>query len=196
MQINEIVDIIRAGIFVLKIEPKEDYLTFLKNLEYTETNDDSKTFVTKSYQVLKQNTNLNNQIKDAIKKVLKDCYQFKNYNSFKIFTSWGTKTPKNGSSNIHSHGNSWLSGVYYPEDSSPIRFYNDCMSIFSDLIIKENKYNSSEYILNPTKNTLILFPSSVRHEILLNNKETRYSLAFNILPKGVFGSYDTNLGEY
>lgn len=196
MQINEIVDVICAGIFVLKIEPKEDYLTFLKNLEYTETNDDSKTFVTKSYQVLKQNTNLNNQIKDAVKKVLKDCYQFKNYNSFKIFTSWGTKTPKNGASNTHSHGNSWLSGVYYPEDSSSIKFYNDHMSVFSDTVVEDNKYNTSCYILKPIKDTLILFPSSVRHEILKNTKETRYSLAFNILPKGIFGSYDSNIGEY
>ena len=196
MDVNEVIDVLHAGIFVLKIKPEEDYLSFLKKLDYVDTNDSSNTFVSKSYQVLKQNKFLNKQINEAIEKVLKDYYRFKNYKSFKVFTSWGTKTPNNGSSKTHNHGNSWLSGVYYPEDSSPIKFYNDHMSVFSDTVVEDNKYNTSCYILKPIKDTLILFPSSVRHEILKNTKETRYSLAFNILPKGVFGSYDSNIGEY
>ena len=43
-------------------------------------------------------------------------------------------------------------------------------------------------------NCLVLFFSNMRHNILPNNsKEGRYSLAFNVLPNGSFGTEDSFL---
>ena len=46
--------------------------------------------------------------------------------------------------------------------------------------------------LSPEDNYLILFFSQLRHKILLNtSNQNRFSLAFNILPKGEFGTIDS-----
>lgn len=85
--------------------------------------------------------------------------------------------------------------MYIPEDNenTGIRFTYD-NTIFNNVPKKYNIYNSHSWTLNNEKNLLILFFSHLKHKILPNlSKEDRYSLAFNILPKGNFGHADSRI---
>jgi uncharacterized protein (TIGR02466 family) len=116
--------------------------------------------------------------------------------SFNIFNSWFTKTKPSGFSDSHVHSNSWFSGCFYPEHNKDfnIKFYNDNLFAFKDDINNFGIYNSRDWIINPQKNQLILFFSTLRHEICQNKSEQdRYSLAFNVLPNGIFGVGDSKV---
>ena len=57
---------------------------------------------------------------------------------------------------------------------------------------KGNNYNAKEYLVTPQKNMLLFFPSYLWHTILNNHSDKpRYSLAFNLIPLGQYGSGDS-----
>ena len=113
---------------------------------------------------------------------------------FKFLNSWFSKTEPKGSSIIHSHNNSFLSGVYYPEgsDSFTISFFKKNDPFWSIQVDEVNDLNAKFQTLQINNdNTLILFPSNLRHKIDENNSnKDRYSLAFNINPSGYIGKRD------
>ena len=103
-------------------------------------------------------------------------------------TSWFTATLSGGSADEHAHCNSWFSGVVYfdeyDEDSSPIQFVNPPSGVYVTPST-DNEYNATDEVIVPERGTILLFPSSVRHRVLKNYSQyERYSLAFNVLPKG------------
>ena len=105
-----------------------------------------------------------------------------------ITTSWFTATLSGGSADEHAHCNSWFSGVVYfdeyDEDSSPIQFVNPPSGVYVTPST-DNEYNATDEVIVPERGTILLFPSSVRHRVLKNYSHyERYSLAFNVLPKG------------
>ena len=105
-----------------------------------------------------------------------------------ITTSWFTATLSGGSADEHAHCNSWFSGVVYfdeyDEDSSPIQFVNPPSGVYVTPAT-DNEYNATDEVIVPERGTILLFPSSVRHRVLKNYSQyERYSLAFNVLPKG------------
>ena len=119
---------------------------------------------------------------------------------FKISTSWISKTPPGGFSNFHTHANSFMSGILYfdeyDDNSGPLELasFNFPENSFQLVPTEFNEYNSQEYTIYPSKNLLILFPSYLYHRIGTNNSsETRYSLAFNIVPSGTIGMHDSTL---
>lgn len=142
-----------------------------------------------------------------IKKIILD--NFKNYNKeilklnceFVISTSWVTKVVKNSYSQIHCHKNSFYSGVLYfgdysSESSGKIEFNTPLLPFTDFLIIPEefNIFNSLIWNLPPQKNRLIFFPSYLQHRITEHSDmNVRYSLAFNIVPKGKYGRADSFL---
>ena len=128
-------------------------------------------------------------LEKEINKILKD-YIFnvlRQNTDFQYTTSWATKTTFGNKSDSHAHGNSWLSGVYYPmgDKSFKIKLHSLKPTFWSDRVIDYNIYNSRTWTFDIEDNHLIIFPSFVPHEILTNNsKQDRYSIAFNIIPKG------------
>jgi len=113
-----------------------------------------------------------------------------NYN-LKITDSWATMTKKGGFSHKHPHLHSFISGVFYPllKQKAEIKFYRKYTSDFWASTPKEyNLYNSDSWIVPVEKNNLILFKSYLDHEIVkYQGEENRYSIAFNIIPKGNIG---------
>ena len=76
--------------------------------------------------------------------------------------------------------------------SSHINFFNDTMTQFFTPPTKYNIYNSSDWVITPKDNFLILFFSQLRHKIMPNQStKDRFSLSFNLLPKGEFGADDS-----
>ena len=113
-----------------------------------------------------------------------------------ITTSWYTVTFPGGYSAEHAHCNSWYSAVVYfadyDDDSSQIQFVNPPSGVYVHPA-DYTDYNCSDAKVSPERGNIILFPSDVRHKILVNHsKEDRFSMAFNILPKGYIDAGDSS----
>ena len=55
-----------------------------------------------------------------------------------------------------------------------------------------NNYNSTSWTVPVQQNRLLIFPAYIPHRIMRNSgKKIRYSLAFNVIPKGIFGWGDS-----
>ena len=121
-------------------------------------------------------------------------------NKFEISTSWITKCEKGDNSPLHSHGNCFWSGIcYYGEKyctSSSLIFQHPLFDYIKNYGCsvdpkRKTRANKMIEIITPSKNTLILFPSYLKHGIQTHKSNFhRYSLAFNIVPIGEYGSHD------
>ena len=120
--------------------------------------------------------------------------------SFEITTSWITKVESNSISHFHNHKNCLYSGVLYfdnLENCAPIEFSDDNLKPQSFIINKPsnfNNYNCSTWNIHPAKNNILFFPSYLNHRVGLHQSNVpRYSLAFNLIPVGIFGYCDSSL---
>tara|TARA_B100000427_G_scaffold329125_1_gene344175 strand:+ start:1495 stop:2133 length:639 start_codon:yes stop_codon:yes gene_type:complete len=125
--------------------------------------------------------------------------QFLDYESdFKITTSWITKTTKGVSSSYHNHKNSFFSGVYYfdeyDKESANIDFLNPLSDLSSFMLDpgRLTPVNANYVSFPPGDKTVIFFPSYLVHRVGIHKSDKpRYSLAFNIVPTGDYGSGDS-----
>jgi len=194
MEHIETVPICSNALFIYKLNIKND-LTLRFKKEKFKPLESATALITKDLNILKKYNHLNKEIKKAVDQTLKEVLMFENID-YRIFSSWITKTPPQSFSDPHNHCNSWLSGVYYPKGNPGfgIKFYHDGISQFFTPPKKYNTYNSREWVVIPKDNYLVLFFSQSRHQIMPNlSSEDRYSLAFNIIPTGNFGTGDSNI---
>jgi uncharacterized protein (TIGR02466 family) len=136
------------------------------------------------------------RLKKVLNKVLKDVNEkvWKLDRELIMTTSWLTQTSTTGESKPHSHLNSMFSGVFYFQDSSPITFSHPRTNTIYHPPYENTVYNSERWTVSPKKHDLILFPSEIIHTIEANNNpQSRYSLAFNVLPIGVLGYKDSTI---
>lgn len=113
----------------------------------------------------------------------------------KITQSWISHKDPKQIHKSHFHSNSILSGVYYFDEQTeiePIIFEKDassthagCMHIAAKHQDLDNKpFAWDFYSFNATANTLIIFPSWLKHRVDANKfNQRRKSLAFNIVPR-------------
>ena len=138
------------------------------------------------------------------KVLLKEFNYFKNtylhYEStdFYMTTSWMTKCTPNSCGYMHNHKNCVYSGVlYFQDEIGSIQFSNENIipeSIMLNEPSEYNLYNSSSWEITPKKNLMIIFPSYLFHKVNTHiSNENRYSLAFNLFPKGNIGKNDSSL---
>lgn len=180
-------------LFLFKLDIKENLTSKFKKEKFKSIVE-APAFISRDLNVLKKYQTLNKEIDKALKLVLGRILNYEN-TKYRMCNSWVTKTEPNGHGNEHAHSNSWLSGVYYPEDNnqSGIRFSYE-NTIFNNVPKEFNIYNSHTWTLDSEKNLLIIFFSNLRHRILPNlSKQNRYSLAFNVMPKGDFGWGDSKI---
>ena len=137
--------------------------------------------------------------KQLLKKWKDAAYHIFNYrNDFKITTSWITRSKKGSQSTIHVHKNSFFSGLFYygkyNDKSGGIQFISP-IHTHSDFYLKAHPPNivsSDTHSFNPCTNLLMFFPSYLKHRIMYHEDNApRFSLAFNIVPKGLYGSNDS-----
>ena len=119
---------------------------------------------------------------------------------FKLSTSWLTKTEPDCASQVHSHKNSYYSGVLWLSDmpmDSPLILenpYNEMNPWALNEPEESNNSNGATWEVYPEKNKMILFPSFLRHSIAKNTTgQDRYSLAFNFIPCGKIGYKDNEV---
>jgi uncharacterized protein (TIGR02466 family) len=106
------------------------------------------------------------------------------YEDLQISNSWVNILNKNETIHQHAHANSYISGVFYFDYSSPITFQSPQSHKWS---FKAEYKNLPIYQITPEPNLLIIFPSWLEHNVNFNNGSDRISIAFNIIPKGEFG---------
>jgi|TARA_R100001163_G_C4976784_1_gene134512 uncharacterized protein (TIGR02466 family) len=201
MKYIETIPICANALFIYKLDIKNDWTLKFKKEKFKPakiTNSETDKFmclVGEDFNALNKYKELNKEIKKAVDQTLKKKLMLENID-YRIFSSWITKTPPQSFSDPHNHCNSWLSGVYYPKGNPGfgIKFYHDGISQFFTPPKKYNTYNSREWVVIPKDNYLVLFFSQLRHQIMPNlSSEDRYSLAFNIIPTGNFGTGDSNI---
>ena len=149
------------------------------------------------YRILEKFPETKNILTEYVNEVLTETIGYDS--KFVITTSWITLTTKNSKSQNHIHRNSFWSGVYYFDDdygskTGRIVFRNPIyqLSSFVPRIEEFNSVTATEIFVKPTSNKLILFPSYVYHQVELHQEEDdRHSLAFNIVPTGLYGVGDS-----
>ena len=99
-----------------------------------------------------------------------------------ITQSWVQRNGRGSFTHEHTHPNSIISGVFYfrNDEQAPISFTKDTINRLAMKQFKQTKINSESFTFHPKAGELIIFPSHLRHNVLINPKEeSRYSLAFN-----------------
>ena len=170
-------------------------LKHIKNITYRNNIHSDKCYLSTSVKIL-ENKKLKKE-KEIFLKAIKEYLKLLGYTrEFKILNSWSTKVKQNYQSQPHVHTNTWISGVYYTQDNSFIRFIkNWANSSFFNLEFNNstNIYSATKWDLKVKKNTLLIFPSELQHKIQKNTlKYDRYSIAFNVLPIGSFNKGQDN----
>lgn len=109
-----------------------------------------------------------------------------------ITQCWANRNPKGSKHHEHVHPNSIISGVMYfqiNEKLPPISFSKtnqDGMKLDPE---KYNHVNSESFMLPCKPGELILFPSSLKHSVPINQgDEDRISVSFNTFSIDVIGS--------
>jgi len=144
---------------------------------------------------------LKNKIQNHIDNLMYEVLNCDSKQSFEIQNSWVNKHEAGDCADSHRHNNSIISGVYYIEvdslsghiqfekDKSYYNLWSDTVSIeMNNNDEKLNFFNAEAWAINPKNNDLLLFPSHLYHSVSENKSDRiRYSLAFNVFPRGTLG---------
>ena len=150
-------------------------------------------YLFESYNILKD---IKNFCTDQLKNYLKEIEGVDtDLAGLRITQSWMNKNKPSESHHLHTHRNSYLSGVFYirclPNDNINLR--NPLLGIYNNMEFPEKKitpWNTQGVIVSVKKGDLILFPSWVPHHVDANNTDKeRISLSFNTFPIGEMGNY-------
>lgn len=115
---------------------------------------------------------------------------------FYITQSWVNVNTPNTHHHAHFHLNSLISAVYFVTDkSSPIKFMKSALQntfpLFEFTMKEYIDINSDSWSIENTANTLLLFPSSLKHFVPPNEQNfNRVSLSFNTFIKGKIGEIE------
>ena len=108
-----------------------------------------------------------------------------------ITQSWLNKNGQGEHHHDHTHPNSIISGVWYPQITKqlpPIQFRTNTPNQIALHVDKFNAFNSATFMLPMEAGELIVFPSTLSHSVPPNkSKEERISLSFNTWAKGNLG---------
>lgn len=111
--------------------------------------------------------------------------------SWVIKEMWTNRLETGGAQTVHSHANSFVSGVVYltpTHDSARTVFRRDMGSreyVFSNAHrgARMGPFNATDWVSPPAKpGDLVLFPSYLLHEVPKNQGGERMTLAFNAIP--------------
>ena len=145
---------------------------------------------TKNDRILDNYVRLKKAFTDEVQSFLKDIMKYEC--DLQMTTSWFTKVNKNEKLHAHDHNNSWYSACFYIQKDCQLKFETRASQIYVKPT-EETLYNSLGVTYNPEPGSILIFPSKTMHLILRHNWDsTRYSLAFNFMPKGQVGMHDSS----
>ena len=172
-------------------QPIDKELEYLKTISYREQKSNGNYRSDDSYLLR------NEEFKD-IKNFLKECIDRFTTNVLNtkqrlvITQCWANRNPKGSKHHEHVHPNSIVSGVMYfqiNEKLPPIAFSKDRQDGMKLDPEKYNHMNSESFMLPCKPGELILFPSSLKHSVPINQgEEDRISVSFNTFCIDAIGS--------
>ena len=172
-------------------EPIDKELAYLKTISYREQQQNGNYRSDDSYLLRKEELkNIKNFLGEAVDKFTKNVLQSKQ--RLVITQCWANRNPKGSKHHEHVHPNSIISGVMYfqiNEKLPPIQFSKANQDGMKLEPIKYNYVNSESFMLPCKPGELILFPSSLKHSVPINQgDEDRISVSFNTFSIDTIGS--------
>ena len=176
---------------VLARQSRKDLVEPLKQIVQDQKPEDWVDLSTLNVHVLNNYKSIKKEFEKEVNIFLQEIMQFQ-CNS-KITTSWITKTNSDSALFTHDHKNSWYSGCFYLQDNSKIKFFNKHLGQIWVKPKLDHELFSQGCVYTLEEGTLIMFPSEIPHTVIpnQNSQETRYSLAFNVMPVGEVGEEDS-----
>lgn len=121
-------------------------------------------------------------------------YDFTNISPY-VTSLWANKYTKNQYITSHVHPNSWFSGVYYPHGTGTTEILFENPITYSTIEPPRktfNQYNSSTWGFTFPEDTMIFFPSYLRHQTFKHQDDIdKISISFNIFLKGKLHDYNS-----
>ena len=172
-------------------QPIDKELTFLKTISYRKQEQNGNFRSDDSYLLRNEEfKDIKNFLGEAVNKFTTNVLNSKQ--RLVITQCWANRNPKGSKHHEHVHPNSIISGVMYfqiNEKLPPIQFSKDRQD---SMKLEPEKYNlmNSEIFMLPCKpGELILFPSSLKHSVPINQgEEDRISISFNTFCIDAIGS--------
>ena len=172
-------------------ESIDEELAYLKTISYREQQQNCNYRSDDSYLLRQEKLkNIKNFLGESINKFTTNILQSKQ--RLVITQSWANRNPKGSKHHEHVHPNSIISGVMYfqiNEKLPPIQFSKANQDGMKLDPIKYNHVNSESFMLPCKPGELILFPSSLKHSVPINQgDEDRISMSFNTFSIDAIGS--------
>ena len=172
-------------------QPIDKELAYLKSISYREQQQNGNYRSDDSYLLRNEEfKNIKNFLSEAVNKFTTDVLQSKQ--RLVITQCWANRNPKGSKHHEHVHPNSIVSGVMYfqiNEKLPPISFSKDRQDGMKLNPEKYNYINSESFMLPCKSGELILFPSSLKHSVPINQgEEDRISVSFNTFCIDILGS--------
>ena len=181
---------------------KEKWKVLVKSLDYERTHNDNSDISSDRY-VLNSIPDLKLEIEDHCERYVRKYLKINNTAKFYLQNSWSNIHGPNEQSQIHHHGNSLLSGVFYPifpKNSGNISFHKSSLytNVFHSSFLldfdEDTHINCSQYQLELSEGIIVIFPSHLEHSVEQNmSEQQRYSIAFNFYVRGEFGKEEYKL---
>ena len=192
---DELLQIFPTPLLITKYEGSlVDELKHINTLDWIKQNS-NENFKSKDTYLLdhEQFKNIKNFIYEALNKFTKNVFQ--SDQRLVVTQCWLNKNPKGSKHHEHVHPNSIISGVFYFRQDPklpPISFSKSIQSAIKLDPKKYNNLNSETFLLPCTDGELILFPSSLKHSVPINQgDEPRISMSFNTFSIDTLGSKDS-----
>jgi uncharacterized protein (TIGR02466 family) len=189
---EELLQLFPTPLLIVPYEESIDKeLAYLKTISYREQQQNGNYRSDDSYLLRKEELkNIKNFLGEAVDKFTKNVLQSKQ--RLVITQCWANRNPKGSKHHEHVHPNSIISGVMYfqiNEKLPPIQFSKANQDGMKLEPIKYNYVNSESFMLPCKPGELILFPSSLKHSVPINQgDEDRISVSFNTFCIDVIGS--------
>jgi uncharacterized protein (TIGR02466 family) len=189
-----------VGIYKSKVDytlSKEE-TNKIKNGKYTEGH--NKTYSDFDFRFLDNPifANLKKELQVHVNNYTKDIFKYDA--EVYITQSWLNVNPPGSSHTIHNHSNSVFSGVYYitlPKGVPFLTFYSPIKHMFHFTPTEWNTYNSNAWTIGLEEKDVVIFPSTIQHEVLTNTTNAdRICIAFNTFVRGYIGDKGINESNY
>ena len=189
---EELLQIFPTPLLIVPYEQSIDKeLSYLKTISYRKQQQNGNFRSDDSYLLRNEEfKNIKNFLKESMDKFTTNVLNTKQ--RLVITQCWANRNPKGSQHHEHVHPNSIISGVMYfqiNEKLPPISFTKDRQDGMKLNPEKYNHMNSETFMLPCKPGELILFPSSLKHSVPINQgEEDRISVSFNTFCIDTIGS--------
>mgnify|MGYP003140552675 FL=1 len=142
-----------------------------------------------------------NRIKESTLDISKNVFKIHKPYTVDVVSLWLNIQAQNTDHTSHIHQNTFLSGVFFLENTKlPLCFLRPQPIPVLPIVDEYNEFNSNQLFHHGFKDSIVFFPSYLYHFVSVNNeKKNRLTMAFDIILRGQYGEIQVNqttVGQY